>query len=227
MTTTELISQFRDVFRYDLDGVANENSTDAKVLSFLNEALRICGLLVPIRRHKIELSVSESDFQIDARVRAAVYDVRKVESIFIDGYKLGEMALPQFMHHFPRFAYQDNGDPGWYALEQPATLVLNCPLSAGSAAKSWTMTALINPPSLSLSSPDTEPLVPADLHIHLYRLAAALSAKEYSLAPEQMQVVAMMERDARGEMDRYGAQVNAPIYADYRRDTGREYINLG
>lgn len=227
MTTSDLISQFRDVFRYDLDGVANETSTDAKVLSFLNEALRICGLLVPIRRHKIALQVSEDDFQIDARVRATVYDVRKVESIFVDGLKLKEMGLPQFMAHFPSFAYTDSGEPGWYALEQPAVFILDRAVNAANAAKAWTITALINPPSLSLSTPDVEPIVPADLHIHLYRLAAALSAKEYSLAPEQMQIVAMMERDARSEMDRYGSQINAPIFGDYRRDTGREYINIG
>jgi hypothetical protein len=227
MTTSELISQFRDVFRYDLDGVANETSTDAKVLSFLNEALRICGLLVPIRRHKVTMSVVENDFQIDARLRASAYDVRKVESIFVDGLKLKEMSLPQFMSHFPGFAYADSGEPGWYALEQPAVLVLDRAIDAANAVKTWTITALINPPPLSLLTPDVEPVVPADLHIHVYRLAAALSAKEYSLAPEQMQIVAMMERDARSEMDRYGSQINAPIFGDYRRDTGREYINLG
>jgi hypothetical protein len=227
MTTSELISQFRDVFRYDLDGMANETSTDAKVLSFLNEALRICGLLVPIRRHKITMSVVENDFQIDARLRASAYDVRKVESIFVDGLKLKEMGYPQFMSHFPGFAYADSGQPGWYALEAPSVLVLDRAIDAVNAAKSWTITALINPTPLSLLTPDVQPIVPADLHIHIYRLAAALSAKEYSLAPEQMQIVAIMEREARSEMDRYGSQINAPIFGDYRRDTGREYINLG
>jgi hypothetical protein len=189
MTTAELIERVRANFRFDLDGIINERSSDADIVGYLNDALFEYGKICPAHLYGVGFSVSAGDVQIKAAARLGARTVG-IEDIYCNGAKLEPIAYLTLKQTYPNFASATAGEPQRWALNSGRSFIFCVPLSAAAAAKAWTADILVAPAALSASAPDVVPDLPEDLHRYIADKATQIAAAVYSMTNEQAAIVA-------------------------------------
>ena len=222
MTTAQIIKRVRGLLAYDLDltpsvdgdGVVSD-ATDADVVEAINDAMARMGGLAPIFRPRIPFTIT-TDPEYDL-TRAAVCPARVVRIMDVviagrmlrtaRGTKAGPWALTELEDAYPTWRVDAPGAPlRWCKLDDRRIILNPSPDAETVGGGGCYLSALCLPAPLSDTAPEVEPELAYELHEHIARLAAAISAEAVATNRDQMAKIAGWKNDAIGNALRIGSK---------------------